>query len=61
MSCHEKANRSIQCSVSNCSYHCADENYCTLNEIRVGAVAGSAHPTDCKETECASFRTGTAN
>jgi hypothetical protein len=61
MSCNEKVNRSIQCSVSNCSYHCNDENYCTLNEIRVGAVSGNAHPTDCKETECASFRAGTTN
>ena len=31
MACHEKANRSIQCSVSNCAYHCGGENYCTRN------------------------------
>ena len=60
MACHEKANRSIQCSVSSCAYHCGGENYCTLNEIQVGCTAGSARPTNCKETQCASFQAHSA-
>ena len=61
MTCNERANRSIQCSVSNCTHHCGEENYCTLNEIKVGCTAGSAQPTNCKETQCASFQVGTTN
>ena len=53
-----QTNPSIQCSVSNCAYHCGGENYCTRNEIQVGCTAGSAQPTNCKETQCASFQAG---
>ncbi len=51
MSC--KANASIKCTVSQCAYHCADENYCSLDAIRVGTH--EANPTECKCTDCESF------
>ena len=51
MSC--KANASIKCTVSQCAYHCADENYCTLDAIRVGTH--EANPTECQCTDCESF------
>lgn len=27
----DTANRSIKCSVTQCSHHCSGENYCSLN------------------------------
>ena len=27
-------NNSIKCSVNSCAYHCGEQNYCTLNEIK---------------------------
>ena len=33
---HEKANKSIECSVVSCDHHCATENYCSLDKVRIG-------------------------
>ena len=55
----DKVNPSIKCSVTNCAYHDGTENYCTLNEIKVGCACDS-RPTNCKEPECASFQVGSA-
>ena len=33
---NENKNNSIGCTVSNCKYHCANENYCSKNVIKVG-------------------------
>ena len=44
-----QTNPSIQCSVSNCTYHA--NNHCTLNEIKVGCTTPNA--TSCASTECA--------
>ena len=49
-------NNSIKCSVSSCAHHCQNQNYFTLNEIRVGACEANA--TTCANTECASFQLG---
>jgi len=32
----EKANHSIRCTVTSCSYHCDNQNYCSLDSIQVG-------------------------
>ena len=32
-------NNSIKCSVNSCAYHCGEQNYCTLNEIKVGCLS----------------------
>ena len=50
-------NNSIRCSVNRCAYHCGEQNYCTLNEIKVGCC--DANVTNCANTECASFQLGT--
>jgi len=47
-------NHNIACTVSTCAYHNKDQNYCTLDAIRVGCTAKD--PTDCASTECASFQ-----
>ena len=31
-----KANKSIECTVHNCAYHCDEANYCSLDKILVG-------------------------
>ncbi|WP_294372882.1 DUF1540 domain-containing protein [uncultured Clostridium sp.] len=47
-------NSSIKCSVSNCSYHAQEKNYCTLNEIQVGTH--ESNPTMVECTDCQSFK-----
>jgi hypothetical protein len=56
----DTVNHSIQCSVTNCAHHDATEDYCTLNEIKVGCACDT-RVTNCKETECASFHMDAAN
>ena len=52
MNCH--ANKSIECTVSQCAHHCASENYCSLDKILVGTH--EANPTVDQCTDCMSFR-----
>ena len=47
-------NNSIKCSVNSCAYHCGEQNYCTLNEIKVGCC--DSNVTNCASAECASFQ-----
>ena len=47
-------NQSIQCTVTSCTHHCQDKNYCSLNSIRVGTH--EANPTEIKCTDCESFK-----
>ena len=53
---NQTPNNSIKCSVTNCAHHCGGQNYCTLNEIKVGCCEPNA--TKCASTECASFQLG---
>ena len=39
-------NNSIKCSVNSCAYHCGEQNYCTLNEIKVCLLYTSPSPRD---------------
>ncbi len=47
-------NHSIGCTVSQCTHHCGNENYCSLNKIEV--VTHEANPTMPQCTDCASFK-----
>lgn len=49
-----KNNDNIKCTVTTCAYHSKTQNYCSLPEIQVGCSCGNV--TDCRGTECASFR-----
>lgn len=51
---HDQYNPSIKCSVDECSFHCGKENYCSLNEIKVGSCKSTVNSSEA--TECASFR-----
>ncbi|MBW6411496.1 DUF1540 domain-containing protein [Clostridium weizhouense] len=46
-------NPSIKCSIKNCRYHNQNENYCTLEQIKVGTH--EAHPKKIECTDCESF------
>ena len=47
-------NACIECSVQQCAYHAVDENYCTLNKIKVGTHENC--PTQVECTDCESFK-----
>ena len=49
-----KANKSIECTVQQCAYHCDAENYCSLDRILVGTH--EQNPTMDQCTDCKSFR-----
>ena len=49
----EKANHSIQCSVKQCAYHCSEQDYCSLNSIKVGTHEQNPDMKEC--TDCESF------
>ena len=51
---HEHANKYIACTVTQCSYHCGTENYCSLDKIQVGTH--EVNPTQKQCTDCQSFR-----
>ena len=54
MGCNNNnANKSIECSVKECAHHCANENYCSLNAIKVGSH--EVNPTMYQCTDCNSF------
>ena len=47
------ANKCIECAVTQCKYHCQDQQYCSLDHIRVGTH--EANPTMEQCTDCLSF------
>ena len=55
MACNscDKANKSIECTVTQCAHHCNDVNYCSLDCIKV--VTHETNPTMDQCTDCASF------
>ena len=49
-----KANNSIKCTVQQCTNHCTDKEYCTLDWIMVGTH--ETNPTLDQCTDCKSFK-----
>ena len=54
MSCMTKANKCIECTVSQCAHHCNAENYCSLDKIMIGTH--EMNPTVDQCTDCMSFQ-----
>ena len=52
MNCN--ANKSIECTVSQCAHHCNSQNYCSLDRILVGTH--ETNPTQDQCTDCKSFQ-----
>lgn len=50
----ETANKSIQCTVTQCQHHCTSQNYCSLDAITVGTH--ESNPTVEQCTDCMSFK-----
>ena len=46
-------NESIGCTVTECKFHCQDDNYCTLNHIQIVTHNSCAYSKEC--TDCGSF------
>ena len=49
-----KHNSSIGCVVSECSFHCKDDDFCTLEKIQVVRHEHEATTIEC--TDCGSFK-----
>ncbi|MBC8530855.1 DUF1540 domain-containing protein [Gehongia tenuis] len=49
-----QANKAIQCTVQQCSFHCGHQNFCSLDSILVGTH--EQNPTVVECTDCKSFR-----
>jgi len=47
-------NDSIGCIVSECKFHCKDDNYCSLDKIEVVKHENVAKTAEC--TDCGSFK-----
>jgi len=47
-------NESIKCTVTSCTHHCQDKNYCSLSAIQVGTH--ETNPTEVTCTDCESFK-----
>lgn len=50
---NNKANMCIECTVNQCKHHCADQNFCSLDRIKV--VTHEENPTVTQCTDCHSF------
>jgi hypothetical protein len=46
-------NKSIGCTVSECKYHAKQDDYCSLNQIKVVKHENKAKSVEC--TDCGSF------
>ena len=43
----------IECTVNQCKHHCPDQNFCSLDRIKV--VTHEENPTVTQCTDCHSF------
>ena len=53
------ANKSIKCTVDQCTYHSSDSNYCTLDCVCIGTH--EKNPTETKCVDCESFKSSEVN
>lgn len=51
-------NECIECTITNCSHHAQNMDYCTLEKIKVGTH--EANPTVKECTDCESFKNKTS-
>lgn len=49
----ENANKSIQCTVTQCRNHCSSQDYCSLDTVQIGTH--ECNPTMDQCTDCMSF------
>ena len=49
----DHANKAIECNVVSCRNHCASQDYCSLDHVRIGTH--ECHPSMDQCTDCLSF------
>lgn len=49
----KEANKSIQCSVTQCTNHCQDKAYCSLDAVQIASHEGDPKVKQC--VDCMSF------
>lgn len=54
MNLNDNPNMSIGCTVSQCKYH-ADNDYCTLDKIKVVNNQGATNEQSVEVTDCGSY------
>ncbi len=52
----KEANTDIRCSVESCAFHCGEQNYCSLRNIRVEACPGGGTGDCADESMCGSYK-----
>lgn len=52
----KEANTDIRCTVESCSYHCGEQNYCSLRSIHVDACMNGNTGKAEDESMCGSYR-----
>ena len=48
------ANHCIECTVQQCAFHCNNQNYCSLDCVKIGTH--ELNPTMDHCTDCKSFK-----
>lgn len=51
----KEANTDIRCNVESCTYHCGEQNYCSLRCIKVEACPGCQNGCAEDESMCGSY------
>lgn len=52
-SCSKSPNTSVKCTVNECTNHCQDKDYCSLDAVQIGTH--ESHPTEKQCVDCNSF------
>lgn len=52
----KQPNTHIRCRVSSCTYHCGDEEYCSLQAIQVEPCKDCCNGSAADESMCGSYR-----
>lgn len=52
----KEANQDIRCRVNSCTYHCGDQEYCSLTSIHVEPCVQCSSGKAEDESMCGSYR-----
>ena len=53
---HKEANPCIRCRVHSCTYHCEDQERCSLGAIQVDPCTDCSSGKPSDESMCASYK-----
>ena len=55
---NENANKSIECTVTQCKNHCDHADYCSLSSIKVGTHEANPTVTECTDCQSVALKGG---